>query len=167
MKRNPVTAFVERIEEFACNLLLICMLIVTFIQIISRYVLGTPLTWSEEFARLAFVWLNLIAVSIVTRKKANVSLDLVVSYLPVKVRLVIEVVMNLLIAAALLWLFIPSIKFIKFMNSVPSAAMEWPMGVFYMGMPITIVLLCMVIIKQVTNAVEQLRNGKEGNELVK
>jgi len=167
VKPNPVTAFVELLEEVTCNLLLICMLFVTFIQIVFRYVLGTPLTWSEEFARLAFVWINLIAASIVTRKKANISLDLVVTYLPVKARLVLEVVMNLLVMAAFIWLFVPSIRYTQFMNTVPSAALEWPMGVFYIGMPIAIVLLCFSIIRQVLNAVDQLRTGKEGNELVK
>ena len=167
MKLNKITSFFKRIEELSCSLLLICMLAVTFAQIIFRYVLGTPLTWSEELARMTFVWLNLIGACIVTRHKANVSLDLITSHLPVKIRLIIEIGMNLLVMASLIWLFTPSVRYIQFMNTIPSAALEWPMGVFYIGMPLAIVSISATLIRQIVETANELITGREGVEFVK
>ncbi|MGE5604807.1 MAG: TRAP transporter small permease [Bacteroidota bacterium] len=167
MKINEMVSFFRRIEEITCSLLLICMLVVTFTQIIFRYVFRAPLTWSEEFARLMFIWLNLIGASTVTRNKANVSLDLIVSHFPAKIRLIIETVMNLLIMVALIWIFIPSIKYVQFMNTIPSAALEWPMGVFYIGMPVAIIFICVTLVRQLSEAAQKLLTGRGDGEFVK
>lgn len=167
MKQGKLTAVLERIEELSCILLLVLMLIVTFAQILFRYVLGTPLTWSEEFARLLFIWLNLIGAGIAIRYKAHVSFDLVTSRIKNKFRVAIEICMNLIIIASLIGILIPSIKYVQFMNTIPSAALEWPMGVFYLGMPLAIVFISVTLINQMLMSIQEIMTVKEGDEVVK
>ena len=52
------------------------MTIITFIQVILRYVFGTGLVWSLEATTYAFAWLVLIGMSYGVRTRAHIAVDL-------------------------------------------------------------------------------------------
>tara|TARA_R110002012_G_scaffold61878_1_gene162353 strand:+ start:657 stop:1181 length:525 start_codon:yes stop_codon:yes gene_type:complete len=45
-------------------------------QVVFRYILGSPLVWSEELARYLLVWCTFIGVSLAVREGRNISVDL-------------------------------------------------------------------------------------------
>lgn len=45
------------ILEWTLCTLLVSIVVVTFVQVLSRYVLQTSLAWTEELARYFFIWL--------------------------------------------------------------------------------------------------------------
>jgi len=45
--------------------------------VIWRYVLQSPLSWSEEVARLAMIWLTFIAAGFVSAKHQHIAVDLI------------------------------------------------------------------------------------------
>jgi TRAP-type C4-dicarboxylate transport system permease small subunit len=55
---------------------------VTFAQVITRYVLGNPLIWSEEVARYLFVWLSMIGAGLAVREGGHFGLDLLIRPMP-------------------------------------------------------------------------------------
>ncbi len=46
----------ENLEEFLLVVFLIAMTLIMGIQVLSRYVLGQSLSWSEEITRYLFIW---------------------------------------------------------------------------------------------------------------
>lgn len=65
-----------RIEQVFAVALLAVLLIAMGAQVIARYVFGSPLSWSEEVARLAMIWLTFIAASFVAAKGEHIAVDL-------------------------------------------------------------------------------------------
>lgn len=65
-----------RIEQVLAVALLAVLLIAMGAQVIARYVFGSPLSWSEEVARLAMIWLTFIAASFVAAKGEHIAVDL-------------------------------------------------------------------------------------------
>jgi TRAP-type C4-dicarboxylate transport system permease small subunit len=63
------------IEGFAC-IMLASMLFVSSWQIVSRYFLAHPITFSEEFLRFSLIWLALIGIAYVNGKSEHITLDL-------------------------------------------------------------------------------------------
>jgi len=58
------------------------MTIVTFVQVVLRYVFGTGFVWSLEATTYTFAWLVLIGMSYGVRTRAHIVVDLVTSKLP-------------------------------------------------------------------------------------
>lgn len=50
--------------------------------VVSRFVLGTQASWSEELARLLMVWLALLGAALVCREEGHLGLDAVVRQWP-------------------------------------------------------------------------------------
>ena len=58
----------ENLEEFLLVVFLIAMTLIMGIQVLSRYVLGQSLSWSEEITRYLFIWSGLFSVSYCSKK---------------------------------------------------------------------------------------------------
>ena len=91
MKRVSKTFdFIEFvIERILIGLMLIFVGIIV-VQIVWRYILNSPLTWSEQVSRYLFIWAMLLAIPIVTRKKQDIAFDLLVNKFPEKFRIKIQ-----------------------------------------------------------------------------
>ena len=58
----------ENLEEFLLVVFLIAMTLIMGIQVLSRYVLGQSLSWSEEITRYLFIWSGFLSVSYCSKK---------------------------------------------------------------------------------------------------
>ena len=59
-KINKLYDKFNKFNEWFIIVLMSAMCLVLLAQVVSRYVFGKPLTWSEELARYMFVWLALL-----------------------------------------------------------------------------------------------------------
>lgn len=67
-----------RLMEWAIMLSMSGMVVVVFLQIISRYVLSMSLAWSEEVARLLFICLVFMGSAVLARQQKHLSVTIVV-----------------------------------------------------------------------------------------
>ena len=58
--------------------------------VVSRYVFHNPLTWSDEFASILFLWLALFGAAVALRRGDHMRLTTVASLLPPALRAVAE-----------------------------------------------------------------------------
>ena len=65
----------EYLEEFVMTVMLILMALIMGIQVLSRYILGMSLSWSEEVTRYLFIWSAFISVSLCTKKCISIKID--------------------------------------------------------------------------------------------
>lgn len=70
-------AWLVRVEQIVSVMLLTTIVVTMGAQVIWRYVLQSPLSWSEEIARLAMIWLTFIAASFVSAKHQHIAVDLI------------------------------------------------------------------------------------------
>ncbi len=72
----------DRVEEAFMVLAMAFMTLLTFLQVVLRYMFGTGLVWSLEATTYAFAWLVLLGMSYGARTKAHIAVDLLTSRLP-------------------------------------------------------------------------------------
>jgi TRAP-type transport system small permease protein len=70
-------AWLVRIEQVVSVMLLVTIIVTMGAQVIWRYGLQSPLSWSEEIARLAMIWLTFIAAAFVSAKHQHIAVDLI------------------------------------------------------------------------------------------
>lgn len=89
-----MTAFFRILERIA-DALMIALFVMIFAlvlaQVVCRYLFGSPLVWSEELARMAFMWLGMLAWSLGSRRRSHIAITLVADRLPGAFRLVLAV----------------------------------------------------------------------------
>ncbi|MYL33870.1 TRAP transporter small permease subunit [Pontibacillus yanchengensis] len=68
--------FVGKILEYLTTLCLIVTVVITLLQVIFRYVLESPLTWSQEILMMFFVYSIFFGSALATRNGDHLEVDL-------------------------------------------------------------------------------------------
>ena len=77
---------VGAVERWVLGALVVAMTVTTFLQVVCRYALNSPLVWSEELARYLFVWISLVGAGAAVRTGGHYGLDLLFLKLPAPLR---------------------------------------------------------------------------------
>ncbi|MHC1693176.1 MAG: TRAP transporter small permease [Sphaerochaetaceae bacterium] len=79
------------------SIILFCVIfILGLMQVVSRWIFSNPLTWSEESIQLMYVWICYLGWVIAERQGSHIRITFVVSKLPKKAQLWINVFNHLL-----------------------------------------------------------------------
>ncbi len=77
---------VARLEEGILALLMASMTILTFAQVVMRYLFNSGMIWALEATVYMFAWLIMIGISYAVRVHAHIGVDAVVKLLPAGTR---------------------------------------------------------------------------------
>ncbi len=84
--------------EWVSAVLVVALAVVVFLQVFNRFVLKTPLAWSEDLAMLLFQWVAFLGAAIGVKRMRHFGIELVVRALPEWVRHRIELLVPLIMA---------------------------------------------------------------------
>lgn len=129
---------IDRFNEALLVLLALALgllALLAFAQVIARYLLGAPLTWSEEVVRYALIWSVFLGVGIGVRKGMLVSVEVVNAALPAPLARLLTWA-SLAISAAF-WSILATYGCIILGNveGMRSGALEIPMTYVYSAIP--------------------------------
>jgi len=88
-----------RIPEVLGAMALGLLIVFLVISVFSRYAMDLGLPWSDELARLLFVWIVMVGFAIAVRHRSNVGVDWLVTKLPPAGRRVVAVVQDVAVLA--------------------------------------------------------------------
>jgi len=83
---SRLARIVDEIEETLIALLLAGMTLVTFANVIARYVFNSNLLWALETTVFLFAWLGLIGASYCVKTNAHLGVDVLVAALPARLQ---------------------------------------------------------------------------------
>jgi TRAP-type C4-dicarboxylate transport system permease small subunit len=72
-----LTARLDRFVCWVCVALFVAILIIMVLQVTFRYVLATPLIWTEELARYLYVWACWLGAPVALRRGNHISIAVV------------------------------------------------------------------------------------------
>ena len=79
-------SFVDKIEETVIAVLLGAMTLVTFANVIARFVFNSNILWALELTVFMFGWLVLLGASYAVKKHAHLGVDAIINMVPPPVR---------------------------------------------------------------------------------
>ena len=68
----------NRILHVLAGVSFLVMVVLTCWQVFTRYILGSPSTWSEELVSYMFAWASLLGASLVTGERGHMNIPIVV-----------------------------------------------------------------------------------------
>lgn len=140
---KAVTKIFNNIEEYLVVFLLTVMTAVVFWQVVARFVLKTPLPWSEELARYFLVWTTFLGASIGVKRGAHIGVEAFTLLLPKNARKIVQYLAVALSVIFLLVVFKESITIIQkqLATNQVSPAMRIPMWWAYAAIPVGTLLM--------------------------
>jgi len=80
----------DNLIEALCAALMVLLAVVVFIQVFNRFVLQTPLAWSEDLAMLLYQWVVFVGAALGVKRARHFGIELVVRQFPERWRHRIE-----------------------------------------------------------------------------
>lgn len=137
------------ILEWFAILALGAMTLLIFGQVIFRYCFNNPLSWTEEVARLLFVFGTFLCAVIAFQQGTHVSMDLIFEKMPIRYQKRAIYFNGFLIIIFLVVLTISSFSILKASYYTPSAALRFPVSLFYIPVTLSSALIIYLVIKKV------------------
>ncbi|MEM9423576.1 MAG: TRAP transporter small permease [Spirochaetota bacterium] len=124
----------KEIDVILSVVLLAILVLVTFLQVVFRFVLNLPLAWSEELSRFTYIFMVGLATSIAIKTRSMIKIEFLELFVKnPKTLNIIEKSVDLL--AMLFTLFVAFFSIYPLMNAFSvgqvSPALRWPVGFLY------------------------------------
>lgn len=132
---------VARTAEVLSVLGFAALFVVFILQVFFRYVLGEPLSWSQEVAGILYVWIVCIASAAVVPMREHVSFDLVYDAMRPTRRRILALAGAALILGVLLATLYGNYDYIAFTRRQKTPTLRLPMTVVFGGFGVFLVLM--------------------------
>lgn len=83
---GPVGRFIHSLEESVIALILGIMTLITFVNVVLRYVFNSALIWGLEVTLILFAWLVLLGISYGFKVTSHLGVDALVNLLPTRTK---------------------------------------------------------------------------------
>jgi len=137
----------DRIVEAACAIVAVALAVTVFIQVFNRFVLKTPLAWSEDLAMLLFQWMVFLGAALGVKRTRHFGIELVVKVLPAQVRHALELLVPLIIGIVAIIMVIQGITLLSFNTTRMYATMDLSYTWAYLPIPVSGVLILIYLIE--------------------
>jgi TRAP-type C4-dicarboxylate transport system permease small subunit len=132
---GAVNEFIGVAGRNLAGLVLVAMTATIFIQVVSRYGFNNSIAWSEELSKSLMVWTAFLVAPWAYRHGANVSVDLFVEAVPLRVQAAIRIIVNIFVVWIVIVFFLESLAFVERGMQSRVATLPIRTGVFYAVLP--------------------------------
>ncbi|WP_051965400.1 TRAP transporter small permease [Thermanaerosceptrum fracticalcis] len=153
---RKIMGFISKLEEYVAGVLMVAIVVVIFAQVVYRYVLSSPLSWSEELGRYLFVWISFLGASIAFKKGAHLGIDVFTSKLSEKYQNYLAVIVNVLGIIFLAMIVKESAglleRVVKQVSPAMRISMKWP----YLALPVCTSLMLLHLLENTVERVKKI-----------
>tara|TARA_Y100000768_G_scaffold386175_1_gene373943 strand:- start:1789 stop:2301 length:513 start_codon:yes stop_codon:yes gene_type:complete len=135
------------------SILFLLMILITFTQVIFRYILNSALPWAGEITIFFFIWVIFLGASITLHKGLHIGVDIITNQLNQKKKKIIYIFTNCLIIAFCFMIFIGSIPLVIDNFTQRSPALEIRLTFVYLSIPFSMIAMIWISIKKIIREV--------------
>ena len=140
---------IDRTVEYTLFLFFLAFTLVGGLQVFNRFVLGLPLSWSEEFQKFGHVWMVMLAIPVAYRRGAHLGVDVLLLLLPAGAQRTVGLVTEVLWLVLALVIGRYTLVIMQIAKTQDSAGLGIPMDWVYMGMVIGSVYIAFVALRRI------------------
>ena len=129
-------------------ILMTFLLLTVFVQVVLRYATYQPLAWTEELARLLFIWVCMIGAAVAAKRGAHFSVTLIFDVVPLRIIRGLKIALRILEAAFYSVLTYSAVAVTRVASRQYSPSLEYPMSLPYSVFAISGGLMCLFALQQ-------------------
>ena len=143
-----MSGFLDRIVSGVLALILGAMTVLVFASVVLRYVMNSPVTWSEELASLLFAWITFVGAFVGFRSRSHIAIDTLVVFLPPPVRRAIGRMVDVVVLCVLGLFVWQGVRLCVTTWGLEFPAMEISRGYLYLSLPLGAALMIVAVVEQ-------------------
>ena len=133
--------------EVAAGSVLVALVAVTFAQVVFRYVLQAPLSWSEELARFLLMWLASLSGAYAFKTRGHFALRFVVDRFNPLWQRIVATLVTLSVVAFLAVFAFEALRFTLEVRSMKAPATQISMAIPYSSAFVGSVLMLYYVVR--------------------
>lgn len=125
-------------------LIMAIMVVNVLWQVFTRFVMGTPSSFTDELARYLMIWIGILGAAYVAGKNQHVAIDALPSRLNVKSRARLSTMVAFLVMLFALLAFViggSRLVYISYLLGQQSPALQIPLAYVYLVLPLSGILI--------------------------
>lgn len=151
----------NKILEAILAILVAVMVVGCFWQIFTRFILGNPSKYTEEFLRYTLIWLTMLGVPYAYGKEQHISIQFIAKTFQPKNSLINKIAIEILITVLSIVVMIAGgIMVTQNAAGQISPAMQIPMEIYYICVPVSGVLMVIYSMNRLIRFVKELKEVK-------
>lgn len=153
----------DKIEIGLCAFAVICLITMTALigaQVFARYLFNHPLYWTEELGRHVMVWMIFMTSCICLRRGSHLNISFLEQRLSPRARMVLGLVMTVILGYFFYMMMIHGWSLTQKTMGQRSSALHYPMGLVYVALPISGLLMMLFNIEKMILSVRSYNAGK-------
>jgi TRAP-type C4-dicarboxylate transport system permease small subunit len=103
-----------RIEDTILVTLLSLMILMAALQIFLRNLFDSGIVWGDSMIRILVLWVGLFGAMVASRKDEHIKIDLILRYIPEKIKPVVHLITDLFTAIVCVIVVFYGYRFVKF-----------------------------------------------------
>ncbi len=135
---------IEKLLEWFLVFLMSILVLDVLWQVFSRYVLNAPSSYTDELAGYLLIWVGVLGAAYVAANREHLAIDLLLQRSSPKRKFKLEVIIAVCIILFSVMVLVVGgswLAYTRFYLSVKSSALGLPLGIVYMVLPISGLLI--------------------------
>lgn len=132
-----INKLVTKFEQYCLVFLITIMTFLGLAQIISRFVIQSPIPWTEALLTYMFVWTCFLGASLAVEQNAHFGVEIFVVMLPKPLQRWIEIAVYLLVVVFAVLMMVKGMLFVEGNSDQMMAAMPFSMIWPYLSIPVS------------------------------
>lgn len=152
-----VRVFINTVLEWTLIFLMSFLVLDVLWQVISRYLMNSPSSYTDELAGYLLIWVGLLGAAYVAGKREHLAIDLLLQKSSEERKFKLEMIIGVFIILFAITVMVIGgswLVFTRFFLSVKSAALNIPLGVIYLVLPISGLLITYFNIDNMYNMIK-------------
>ena len=146
-------AVLDRALKYALTLLAVILTVSVFFQVLIRFVFKYPLPWTEEVARIAFVYCIFVGATIAVRENSHLNVDFLLVVLPKKAARALVVLGMFLVGVFLIFVTWQGIVLVRATGVQMTPVMQVPFKYLYLIVPVSAALMLLFLASNLLNLI--------------
>ncbi|KOH46177.1 TRAP transporter small permease [Sunxiuqinia dokdonensis] len=157
-----VRNFIDKSLEWILVFLMSILVIDVLWQVISRYIMNSPSSFTDELAGFLLIWVGLLGAAYVAGKREHLAIDLLIQKSSSQRKFKLEMIISAIIIVFAITVMIIGgswLVYTRFYLSVKSAALGMPLGIVYLVLPLSGILIAYFDVDNMYNMVKENRKN--------
>lgn len=137
----------DRLIEAACAITVVALTVIVSLQVFNRFVLKTPLAWSEDLAMLLFQWVVFLGAALGVKRVRHFGIELVVRRFPERVRHRVELLTPAVMAIVALVMIVQGWTLLTFNRTRTFPTMDLTYTWAFLPIPLAGVLILIYLVQ--------------------
>lgn len=151
--------YLEKFLKFVMVVSSAVLAIVTFLQVIMRFLFKMPVAWGQDIIRLSFVYLVFLGAAYCLKTNDHLNIDIIFSLIPNKAGKILQTLINIILLGFFVFLLIYGVEFSKTGITQKAPYTAIPMIYYYASIPISAAFLILYDIEIIINQIKNIKDG--------